>query len=71
MPTKVVLRSNEAAIFIGMSESFLRQSRIYGDLPGRTPGPPYLKVGRAVRYLVADLETWLEEHRAVVSRVNG
>lgn len=71
MPTKVVLRSNEAAIFIAMSESFLRQSRIYGDLPGRTPGPPYLKVGRSVRYLVADLETWLEEHRAVMSRADG
>ena len=71
MPNRVVLRSQEAAFYIGMSESFLRQSRIYGDLPGRTPGPPYLKVGRSVRYLVADLETWLAEHRAVVSRADG
>lgn len=71
MPNRVVLRSQEAAFYIGMSESFLRQSRIYGDLPGRTPGPPYLKVGRSVRYLVADLEMWLAEHRAVVSRADG
>lgn len=65
MANRVVLRSQEAATYIGMSESFLRQSRIYGDLPGRTPGPPYLKVGRSVRYLVSDLETWLSEHRCV------
>ncbi len=68
MATRFVLRSQEAAFYIGMSESFLRQSRIYGDLPGRTPGPPYIKVGRAVRYLVVDLETWLAEQRCVKPR---
>ena len=65
MTNRVVLRSREAAFYIGMSESFLRQSRIYGDLPGRTPGPPYIKVGRSVRYLIIDLESWLDEHRSV------
>ncbi len=69
MTNRVVLRSPEAAFYIGMSESFLRQSRIYGDLPGRTPGPPYIKVGRSVRYLIADLESWLAEQRSVKSRV--
>ncbi len=63
MANRVVLRSPEAALYVGMSESFMRQARIYGDLPGRTPGPPYIKVGRSVRYLVTDLETWLAEHR--------
>ena len=63
MTNRLALRSREAAVVIGMSDSFLRQARIYGDLPGRTPGPPYIKVGRSVRYLVTDLETWLAEHR--------
>ena len=63
MTNRMALRSREAAFVIGMSDSFLRQARIYGDLPGRTPGPPYIKVGRSVRYLVTDLETWLVEHR--------
>ena len=63
MGNRMALRSQEAAHYIGMSDSFLRQARIYGDLPGRTSGPPYIKVGRSVRYLVTDLETWLAEHR--------
>ena len=63
MANRVALRSPEAALYVGMSESFMRQARIYGDLPGRTPGPPYVKVGRSVRYLVTDLEAWLAEHR--------
>lgn len=69
MGNRMALRSPEAAQYIGMSESFLRQARIYGDLPGRTPGPPYIKVGRAVRYLVTDLETWLVEHRCNKTRM--
>ncbi|MEE9473839.1 MAG: DNA-binding protein, partial [Acidimicrobiia bacterium] len=35
-----------------MSVPFLRQSRMEGNRENRTPGPPFIKVGRAVRYLV-------------------
>ncbi len=54
----------EAARYIAMSESFLRQARMDGDREHRTPGPPFLKIGRAVRYLKHDLDVWLERHKA-------
>ena len=53
----------DAAIYICMSRSFLRQGRMNGDRENRTPTPPYLKIGRSVRYLKADLDTWLEQFR--------
>ena len=53
----------EAASYIGMSRSFLRQSRMDGDRVNRTPGPRYLKIGRSVRYLIEDLDAWLETFR--------
>ena len=54
----------EAARYIAMSESFLRQARMDGERENRTPGPPFLKIGRAVRYLKHDLDAWLERHKA-------
>jgi predicted DNA-binding transcriptional regulator AlpA len=54
----------EAAKYIAMSRSFLRQVRMNGDRVGRTPGPPWIRIGsRAVRYLRDDLDAWLERHR--------
>ena len=53
----------EAATYIGMSRSFLRQARMDGERFNRTPGPPFSKIGRKVLYLRDDLDTWLEEHR--------
>ena len=53
------LPDREAAIYIGMSESWLRQSRVTGN----PDAPPFLKIGRSVRYLRADLDIWLEHRR--------
>ena len=53
----------EASQYVGMSRSYLRQGRMNGDRENRTPTPPYLKIGRSVRYLKADLDTWLEQFR--------
>ncbi|MUH73631.1 helix-turn-helix transcriptional regulator [Psychrosphaera haliotis] len=49
----------EVSEYIGMSRSFLRQSRMDGNRDNRTPAPPFIKVGRAVRYLKEDLDNWL------------
>ena len=57
------LKDPEAARYIGMSESFLRQSRMDGIRENRTPGPPFVKIGRAVRYLKEDLDAWLLQYR--------
>jgi predicted DNA-binding transcriptional regulator AlpA len=50
----------ETAEYIGMSRSFLRQSRMEGNRENRTPAPPFIKIGRAVRYLKDDLDNWLD-----------
>lgn len=52
-----------AAEYIGMSTSYLRMDRLRGNVGNRTPGPPYYKIGRSVRYDVRDLDTWLEQRR--------
>src|SRR3954470_5509480 len=51
-----LLRSTEAALYIDMSDSWLRQTR----MAGRTDGPPFLRQGRAIRYRRCDLDRWLE-----------
>ncbi len=57
------LSEAEAANYIGMSRSFLRQARMDGRRLNRTPGPPFTKIGRKVLYLQDDLDAWLEAHR--------
>ena len=57
------VNDREAAAYIGMSVSFLRKSRMEGDRQNRTPGPPFLKIGRSVRYLTDVLDMWLEQNR--------
>ena len=47
------LTTNEAANYLGLSESTLEKARVYGT------GPTYVKLGRAVRYRPADLDNWL------------
>ncbi|QKX18587.1 AlpA family transcriptional regulator [Microbulbifer sp. YPW1] len=49
----------EAAKYIGMSRSYLAQARMDGRRDNRTPAPPFIKIGRSVRYLREDLDTWL------------
>lgn len=52
----------ETAAYIGMSRSFLRQARMEGQRKNRTIAPPFIKIGRAVRYLKEDLDRWLDSH---------
>jgi len=66
--TQHVLKEPEAAQYLSMSTSFLRQSRMDGIREHRTPGPPFVKIGRAVRYLVEDLDTWLKKYRQEPSK---
>jgi predicted DNA-binding transcriptional regulator AlpA len=47
----------ETAHYIGMSRAWLRLQRMKGS------GPPYIKIGRAIRYDIADLDVWLAKHR--------
>ena len=57
------LNEADASRYIGYSRSFLRKDRCEGHRRNRTPGPAYIKIGRAVRYLLSDLDAWLLAHR--------
>ena len=48
---KRVFTEIETAEYIGMSRSYLRQSRMEGSRAKRTPAPPVIKIGRSIRYL--------------------
>ena len=63
MTTGEMLDEKRAAAIIGMSVSFLKMARLRGNVGGRTPGPPYYKIGEAIRYDRADLERWLSDRR--------
>ncbi len=57
------LGEKDAAAYIDMSTAFLRSDRMNGPLKNRTTGPPFVKKGRRISYLIDDLDRWLEEHR--------
>ena len=63
MTDKYALTEKEAAIYIGMSRSFLRQARMNSSRENGTSGPVYTKIGRSIRYLKDDLNTWLDHRR--------
>lgn len=53
----------EAARYLRMSRSFLAGLRMIGRREEHTQGPPFIRLGRAVRYSMRDLDQWIEEHR--------
>ena len=62
--TTSTLPEPAAARYVGMSRAYLRQRR------QRECGPAYIRIGRAIRYRLTDLDAWLERHR-VVTRESG
>jgi predicted DNA-binding transcriptional regulator AlpA len=51
----LVLDTPGAAARVGLAAGTLEKMRVYGD------GPPFIKLGRAVRYRVSDLDAWVGE----------
>jgi predicted DNA-binding transcriptional regulator AlpA len=51
-----LLTPRDAAAFLRVSESWLAKARMRGD------GPPYVKVGRSVRYPEGGLRQWMRAH---------
>lgn len=43
----------QAAKFIGLAKPTLDKMRLVGN------GPPYVKMGKSVRYRIEDLESWV------------
>jgi predicted DNA-binding transcriptional regulator AlpA len=52
----VVLTPKEAADRLKLSASWLAKARMRGD------GPPYIQVGRAIRYTEGALLQWMKSH---------
>jgi predicted DNA-binding transcriptional regulator AlpA len=52
--TPILLTSKQAALRLNLSESWLAKRRVNGD------GPPYVKLGGAVRYAEASLQQWMK-----------
>ena len=53
-PAIVLLTAKEAARFLKVSLSFLAKARMRGD------GPPYICIGRSVRYRMDALIQWIK-----------
>jgi excisionase family DNA binding protein len=51
---RAILTTKEAAVYVRLGKPTLERFRISGE------GPRYCKLGGAVRYRKADLDTWLE-----------
>ena len=58
-----LLNEADACGYLGVSRSFLARSRMDGPRDGRTPGPPFVKLGRAVRYAIEDLDAYIANNR--------
>lgn len=56
-PTSRMLRTEDAANYVGLSASTLCKLRLAGD------GPNYIKIGKSVVYDPADLAAWLSTKR--------
>jgi len=54
------LTTKQAARHLGVSESLLEKLRVY------TPkkSPPFIRIGRAIRYRPADLDVWASAQSA-------
>lgn len=64
-----LLTDPEAATYLGVSISFLRQGRMEGRRNNRSPGPPFIRMGsKAIRYDLQDLDAWLAANRHEVAQ---
>jgi len=52
---RLLVDTGGAAARLCLAESTLEKLRVSGD------GPPFVKLGRAVRYRLADLDAWASE----------
>jgi len=65
-----LLTPKDAAKYIGMSAGFLAVARCHGNLSNRTPAPPFIRIGRTIRYDLQELDEWIDA-RAKDTRGNG
>lgn len=59
-PDPIFVDTAEAARRLGLSLSTLEKYRFYRA----ADAPPYVRIGRAVRYRVSDLEAWAADRES-------
>lgn len=57
---RALLPEKDAARLLSVSQRTLQAWRVSGE------GPPYIKMGRAIRYSRADLIAWIESKRCLI-----
>ena len=62
---KRLFTEQEAATYLGMSRSYLRQDRMNGIYKNRTPGPDFCRFGSMIRYTQEALDRWIENNLIV------
>lgn len=50
-----LMTQKELCAYIGKSEAWAERARLDGS------GPPYVKLGRSVRYRASDVEDWINK----------
>ena len=56
-PRVVLLTPKEAARLLKVSLSWMAKARMRGD------GPPYIRIGRSIRYSETALHLWMRAHQ--------
>jgi Helix-turn-helix domain len=64
-PSFGILTPKEAAAWLRVSQSFLAKARM------RNTGPPFIAIGRAIRYCEADLIRWIRSQSSTGSNDLG
>ena len=59
MNEKSLLTERDAANYLNVSRVTLRRSRCYG----KPEGPPFIRMGRTIRYAVNDLQKFVEDRK--------
>ncbi len=58
----------DAARYLGISQSSLRKGRMAGRRRAQMSSPPFVKMGRRVVYLIDDLDSWIVKNRIADQR---
>jgi hypothetical protein len=58
----------DAARYLGISQSSLRKGRMAGRRHAQMSSPPFVKMGRRVVYLIDDLDSWITKNRIAEQR---
>lgn len=62
---KPLLTTKEAALFLGVSYQCLENGRCgHGKI-----NPPFVRIGRLIRYRLEDLIRYLEEHLVIIRKL--